>query len=85
MESALLDLATNGQTNHPMLVAVLKARKVNQTLGGAFFDPVSINECPEEIIEAVEGLTDDLPDMREGVRKVEEYREKWRRKQLKGK
>lgn len=81
MTSALLEVARDGQTSDPLLIQLYTAKMINEFMGG----PVvriwtGENEVPDEIIEAIDGLMNELPEMQAGQEKVEDAFAAWREK-----
>lgn len=77
MDGAAYQLAKNGETNEPLLVNVLIARRINSVLGGAFVAPWEVQELPEDITSAILSL-EHVNDYREGLNQVESVFAKWR-------
>lgn len=72
--SEIFCLAREGQTSNPFFIDVITARKINQFFGA----PVIIPQVSDELIEVVDGLTEDLPKMQSGLKNVEDIFAKWR-------
>jgi hypothetical protein len=60
------------------MVDIMRARLINYTLGGAFVEPGEVADLPPEFIEAIQGLTSDLGEMKKGFAKEEDIFAKWR-------
>jgi len=69
-----------GGTSHPLLAAIVRARNINQALGGALVGPWDVVDMPSEWIEALDGFTVDMPSMKSGLKKVDDIFAAWRAK-----
>ena len=66
-------------TSDEWFIAINKTKMINEALGGPFIAPWEIDQVPDEVVERIVALNEDLPGMREGQQKVEEIREKFLR------
>lgn len=78
MNAGLLALANNQGTSNPLLKAYLIARRINTYIGGGVIAPWEVDQLPEEWLDAINGLTIELPGMAKGYQQINEYLEKWR-------
>lgn len=78
-----MSLARTRRTQDPLLAAFLIAQHVNEAAGGAVIAPWEVEELPEEWIDAARGLAVELPELRKGAAKVEDWKEKWRKEHRK--
>lgn len=64
----MLDLTSSDPhhrgTKHPLLAAILLAKRINSASGGAVIAPWEIGELPDTWLDAFVALTDELPAMR---------------------
>lgn len=63
-----------------MLTAIWLARQINDELGGPFVAPWNVYDLPGEWLDALTGMSVDVPRMVEGKKQVENYLEQWRQK-----
>jgi hypothetical protein len=56
------------------------ARRINSYLGGAVVAPWEISELPDDWLEAINGLTIDLPEINAGQAQVDSILSEWRKK-----
>ncbi len=80
MSSALSGLARDGKTNDPYLVAILRAQEINRFMGGAVVAPWNLVEMPGDWNDALLGLIEELPDLRETWKKVEAVKAELRKR-----
>ena len=78
IESALLQIAQEGQTSDEWFILIYKTKLINDYLGTSLTTG-DILWQPDEVIERILGLAEDLPGILEGQQRVEEIREKWKR------
>ena len=70
LDDALLTAARTGQTEHPQLRAVMRARLVNTQCGGAFVLPWEVDQIDEEWLAVFYGLSN-LPDLKKNYNDFE--------------
>ena len=70
LDEALSAAAKSGRTNHPQLLAVSRARLINQQLGGAFVAPWEVEHLDEIWLDVFAGLQE-LPDLRKNYQEFE--------------
>jgi len=62
------------------LIRIIRARKINQVIGGAAVMPWEVDELPEEWLDLFSGMVDELPAMIELVKEQEKAKDEWLRK-----
>lgn len=62
--------AKSGRTSHPLLLAVNRARLINQQLGGALIAPWEVGQLDEAWLDVFYGLQE-LPDLRKNYQEFE--------------
>lgn len=72
-------LSMKGTTAYKPLVNVLLARQINQALGGPFVSPWEVGELDDATIDVITSTIKDLPSMQEGLRKIEQVKDRIRR------
>ena len=77
IESSLLEIVQAGMTSDEWVIAINTAKLVNEALGGPFVAPWEVKNLPDELVERILALANDLPGMKEGQKRVEEIRAKW--------
>lgn len=73
-----MDLARKRGTAHPLLSAYLIAQRINRASGGSVIAPWEVDNLPDEWLDAAEMLVDDVRQMAQGYRQVDNVLEKWR-------
>lgn len=71
LTGALLQIAKQGSTTHPLLARVFLAKMVNKTCGTAI-GPWDVDDLPEVFLDAVRALEMDLAEMERGLEQVRE-------------
>jgi hypothetical protein len=71
--------ARSGTTDHPQVRAVMRARMINNQLGGAFFTPWDVDQLDDTWLNVFYGLTD-LPNMKKNYTNFEKKLQEARRK-----
>lgn len=73
-------LARTGRTNDPLVIATIRARQINHLLGGFAVTPWEVlsGEIPDELLDVVVGVYQDLPAMQNAAVELEAIRAKWR-------
>jgi len=61
-----------------MLIRIFKARAVNMAHGGTVISAWEVDNLPDEFVDACTAIVNDLPGMKKGTRKIEEYMAKVR-------
>lgn len=54
------------------------ARRVNQAHGGVIVAAWQVDDLPQDWLEAMAGIVDDLPNMKDQMQAFERNRERWR-------
>ena len=78
MTPALLALAEGRGTSNPYLAGILLAQRINSTVGYPLVAPWEVDQLPGDWLDAFMALSDRLPAMRAGKRKVEDRLAEWR-------
>ena len=73
-----MNVSGGAAAGYPPLDDVLLARRVNQVLGGPFVAPWDVGQLPEEFIDIVEGLVEDLPGYAAARAMTDKRAETWR-------
>ena len=59
------------------MVRILRAQSINRLLGGALVAPWEVDSLPDEFLDAVDGLTRQLPEYTAARKKMTARREAW--------
>lgn len=78
IESALLQIAREGQTSDEWFGRIYRTRMINSYLGVGCVTPWTVDDLPDEVIDRIDGLIEDLPGMQDGVKRLDEIKQKWR-------
>jgi hypothetical protein len=70
-------VAQQGRTTHPQLSRIYLARTFNG-LCGAVIAPWEIDDLPDEWLDALLALTDDLPELQSGLQQVKQIQDQIR-------
>jgi hypothetical protein len=71
LTGALLQIAKQGTTSHPILARVFLARMVNRACGTTI-GPWDVDELPDVFLDALRALELDLGEMERGLAQVKE-------------
>jgi hypothetical protein len=74
---AAFEIAASGKTSDPLMIDVLKARRINRLLGTAIA-PWEINMIPEDNMDAIFAL-DKIGEVQKHYQEVENEFAKWRK------
>jgi hypothetical protein len=83
MSAALLSVARRGATDDPILAGIFKAQNVNTALGGQFVTPWDVGQLPQEWIEACMAVNNKLPEIKSGMKEMNDFLAKWKSENLK--
>jgi hypothetical protein len=72
-----LEIVQTGRTGNAKLKAVFIARDINRNCSGAVVAPWEIEQLPDDWLDTFLALNNDMPEMQEGQKKVEDLRAKW--------